>query len=80
MYFELTNGTKLPGLISAPVAAKLMGIGRTTAHRMLVDGSFPTPTMVMSPVGERRIVTRHLLDALGLEYTITGEAKSAVSA
>jgi excisionase family DNA binding protein len=54
--------TELPPTISVELAAKLLGVSRSTAYRAAARGQLPTITF-----GRRLLVpTRRLLELLGL--------------
>lgn len=54
----------LPVVVDLITAARVLGIGRTTAYAMVRTGRWPTPVL---RVGNRiRIPTAPLLDLLGL--------------
>lgn len=49
-----------PIMVSVTVAARLMGIGRTTAYNLIDNGQFPVP---VRQAGNRILVNRRLLEA-----------------
>ena len=56
----------LPAVLDPLTAAKVLGIGRTTAYRLLEQGEFPVPAF---RAGKRwRIPTSGLCRLLGLDY------------
>lgn len=54
-----------PATVSIPVAANLLGIGRSSAYEAARNGKFPTPVLKIN--GRYVVPTKPLLDALGLD-------------
>jgi excisionase family DNA binding protein len=55
------------GTVSVEVAARLLGVSRTTAYRLAADGQFPVPVL---RVGRSlRVPAALLADALGLRVS-----------
>ncbi len=55
---------RLPVLLTVPAAARVLGVGRTVAYRLVRDGQWPTPVI---RVGHQvRVPRAPLLALLGL--------------
>jgi excisionase family DNA binding protein len=52
----------LPAVLDLVQAAALLGVGRTTAYRLVHDGEWPTPVLRLGRLS--KIPTRPLLDLL----------------
>jgi hypothetical protein len=63
----------LPPVLDVPTAARLVGIGRTTAYRTVHDGSWPTPVLRFR--GRFAIPTAPLLALLGVGGEAVEEAR-----
>jgi excisionase family DNA binding protein len=60
----------LPALLDVPTAARVLGVGRTAAYRMVSDGSWPTPVV---RVGRKvKVPTLPLLSLLGIGRELLG--------
>jgi hypothetical protein len=58
---------ELPVVIDVVTAGEVLSLGRTASYEMARTGTFPVPVL---RVGRRyRVVTRHLLELLGLAPT-----------
>jgi predicted DNA-binding transcriptional regulator AlpA len=53
----------LPPVIDLPTAARVLGIGRTVAYRLVRTGEWPTPVLRLG--GTIRVPTAPLLALLG---------------
>ncbi|WP_116215647.1 helix-turn-helix transcriptional regulator [Streptomyces olivoreticuli] len=53
----------LPPLVSVVTAARALGIGRTTAYRLIKEGTFPVRTLPLG--GSTKVSTASLWDVLG---------------
>lgn len=53
----------LPPVMGLPAAARLLGIGRTTAYRLVRDGTWPTRVLRLGR--QMRIPTAQIFDLLG---------------
>lgn len=64
---DLTLGevAALPATVDLVTAARALGIGRTTAHKLARAGRFPCP--VLRPARAYRVPTAGLLKLLGIE-------------
>lgn len=58
----------LPVTVDLITAARAVGIGRTTAHKLARAGQFPCP--VLRIAGAYRVPTAGLLKLLGIELTL----------
>ncbi|HVB45586.1 MAG TPA: hypothetical protein VNF47_23165 [Streptosporangiaceae bacterium] len=58
----------LPATVPLETAARAFGVGRTKAHELVRDGTFPCPVL---PLGRKQIVTRSALFAvLGIDQKL----------
>lgn len=57
----------LPPVLDVETAARLLGIGRTTAYKIIADGSWPTPVLRLGTA--IRLPTAPLLALLGWSTT-----------
>jgi excisionase family DNA binding protein len=55
----------MPTTVSVEVAAKFLGVSRTTAYRLAADGQFPVRVMRIGR--SLRVPTAFLAEALGLQ-------------
>lgn len=60
----LADIAELPVTLDVETAGRLLGIGRTTAYRLVNDGQFPCRVLPVG--GQWRVPTADLLAALGL--------------
>jgi excisionase family DNA binding protein len=58
----LAPDAPLPSVLDLPQAAKLLGLGRTTAYRLVHDQQWPTPVLRLGRL--IKIPTQPLLDLL----------------
>jgi excisionase family DNA binding protein len=58
----LDPGVPLPAVLDLVQAAALLGVGRTTAYRLVHDGQWPTPVLRLGRL--IKIPTQPLLDLL----------------
>ena len=57
------DGAPLPAVLDLVRAAALLGLGRTTAYRLVHDGQWPTPVLRLGR--QIKIPTQPLLDLRG---------------
>ena len=60
--FALDPGVQLPAVLDLVQAAALLGVGRTTAYRLVHDGQWPTPVLRLGRL--IKIPTQPLLELL----------------
>jgi excisionase family DNA binding protein len=56
------GSSDLPAVLDLPAAARLLGIGRTTAYELVRNGEWPTPIIRLGK--QIKVPTRPLLDLL----------------
>jgi excisionase family DNA binding protein len=61
---SLDEIAELPAVLDLLTAARMLGIGRTTAYSLARDGGFPCPVIRVG--GTYRVPTAGLLQVLGL--------------
>ena len=66
----LDLGVKLPAVLDLVEAAALLGVGRTTAYRLVHDQQWPTPVLRLGRL--IKIPTQPLLDLLAGTIRETG--------
>jgi excisionase family DNA binding protein len=64
----------LPPVLDLVQAAALLGLGRTTAYRLVQDNEWPTPVLRLGRL--IKIPTQPLLDLLGGRYPIAAVVES----
>jgi hypothetical protein len=63
----LPDHTDLPAVLDLQAAAKMLGVGRTTAYRLVHDDQWPTPVLRLGRL--IKIPTRPLLELLAGTWT-----------
>ena len=66
---------ELPITLDVEMAGRLLGIGRTTAYRLVADGQFPCRVLPVG--GQWRVPTADLLATLGLPLPVAPTVESS---